>query len=104
VNSPGGQVTTGTLFRYAQSGNLLTAEYSGGGIRAGQMLGLVDPQGGLHFCYQHVTEGGELRSGACTSTPERLPDGRIRLHEQWQWTLGASSGGRSIVEEVPAAG
>jgi hypothetical protein len=36
----------------------------------------------------------------CTSTPEILPDGRIRLHEKWQWTVDESSEGESIVEEV----
>lgn len=46
VNAPHGQVTESTLFRYAQTGNLLTASYCGGGIRAGQMLGLVDGDGG----------------------------------------------------------
>ena len=37
------------------------------------------------------------------SQPERLVDGRIRLHERWQWTEGSSASGESIVEEVEAA-
>src|SRR5689334_20725460 len=93
VNTPNGQVTGETLFRYRQQGDLLTATYEGGGIRAGQSLGLVKEDGSLEFCYHHVTDAGELRSGKCTSTPESLDDGRIRLHEFWQWTMGDLSEG-----------
>jgi hypothetical protein len=39
-------------------------------------------------------------TGICRSTPEILPDGRIRLHEKWQWTSGDRSSGESIVEEI----
>lgn len=93
-----------TLFEYQQSGDLLTATYRGGGIRLGSMLGTVGPDGHLHFCYHHLTDQGELRSGVCRSRPELLPDGRIRLYESWQWTLGGDCAtGESIVEEVAAA-
>jgi hypothetical protein len=79
---------------------LLTATYSGGGIRHGAMTGLVRADGSLEFCYQHVTDAGELRSGICESTPEVLADGRVRLEERWRWTLGGTSAGESVVEEV----
>jgi hypothetical protein len=38
--------------------------------------------------------------GICTSTPELMPNNKIRLHEKWQWTNGDKSSGESIVEEV----
>ena len=44
----------------------------------------------------------QLRSGICTSTPEILADGRIRLYEQRQWTVDEHSEGESILEEVRA--
>jgi hypothetical protein len=50
--------------------------------------------------YQHVNTSGELMTGQCKSTPEVLPDGRLRLHESWRWTSGDMSEGRSVVEEV----
>ncbi|MEO8593259.1 MAG: n-acetylglutamate synthase [Candidatus Solibacter sp.] len=100
VNSPHGQVSAGTLFQYRQAGDLLTGEYAGGGIRHGQLLGLVSAEGTLEFCYHHVTNEGEFRSGVCSSTPEILPDGRLRLHERWGWTFGGEEEGESVVEEV----
>jgi hypothetical protein len=98
-NTPNGEVNGATRFEYRQSGDLLEASYSGGGIRCGQMVGKVLEGGVLEFCYQHLTDEGELRSGRCKSTPEALADGRMRLHESWKWTSGDLSEGRSIVEE-----
>ena len=50
--------------------------------------------------YSHVNVSGGLMTGQCRSVPERLPDGRLRLHETWQWTSGDRSSGQSMIEEV----
>jgi len=50
--------------------------------------------------YQHVSAGDAIRTGLCLSVPEVLPDGRVRLVEEWQWTNGDRSSGRSVLEEV----
>lgn len=102
VNSPNGAVNTATRFEYTQVADLLTATYSGGGIRYGQMVGRVLDQGELDFLYQHLSDDGSLHSGRCQSRPEYLPDGRLRLHESWQWSTGDRSTGTSIVEEEAA--
>ncbi|MEM9599846.1 MAG: n-acetylglutamate synthase [Pseudomonadota bacterium] len=100
--SDAGDVTSDTLFRYDQRGNVLMGTYSGGDIEFGSLLGKIRPDGALTFLYQHVTKSGLLRSGRCDSRPEILPNGKIRLHEDWQWTsgLGAGGVGTSILEEV----
>ena len=102
-NSSNGQATDKTEFVYYQDGGLLTGTYGGGGIRHGQIVGTVNADGSLEFLYQHLTDDGELRSGLCVSHPEILPDGRVRLHEDWRWTSGDQSPGQSIVEEAPDA-
>jgi hypothetical protein len=99
-NSPSGEVGADTLFHYQQSGNIVWAEYSGGEIVRGHLIATADDNGVLDMRYQHVNKGGELMTGVCTSTPETLADGRIRLHEKWQWTCGDHSSGESIVEEI----
>jgi len=38
-------------------------------------------------------------TGVCTSKPEFLANGKIRLHESWKWTSGDKSEGKSINEE-----
>jgi hypothetical protein len=99
-NSESGQVNAETQFHYTQDGNQLRAAYSGGQIRFGQMLGIVHEDNSLEFLYQHIDIEGNLKSGHCTSTPEVLPDGRVRLHEQWQWNFGSKEKGTSVVEEI----
>ena len=50
--------------------------------------------------YHQVNTNGELMTGICTSKPELLSNGKIRLHEKWQWTSGDKSKGTSILEEL----
>ena len=39
-------------------------------------------------------------SGTCSSKPEKLSNGKIRLHENWDWKSGDKSKGQLILEEV----
>lgn len=99
-NSPNGQISGDTIFNYSQHDNILSATYQGGSIREGYMLGLIHEDNSLHFTYHHIDIDGHLKSGYCKSTPEVLPDGRIRLYERWEWTHGGEGKGESVVEEI----
>lgn len=99
-NSETGEVDDETVFYYRQDGDIVWATYTGGAIAFGTLVATVDDAGCLDMRYSHVNRDGELMTGKCRSTPEVLPDRRIRLHEQWQWTSGDLSAGESIVEEV----
>jgi hypothetical protein len=99
-NSETGEVGNGTLFHYHQRGDLVWAEYSGGGIRFGTLIAKLLNDGSLDMRYQHLNVKGELMTGICRSTPELLAEGRLRLHEIWQWTSGDLSSGESIIEET----
>ncbi|HVF29779.1 MAG TPA: hypothetical protein VNA22_02365 [Pyrinomonadaceae bacterium] len=99
-NSASGEVGDGTIFRYYQKDDLVWGEYSGGAIRFGTLIAKAAGDGSLDMRYQHLNTRGELMTGVCHSTPELLPDGRIRLHEKWRWTSGDLSDGESKIEEV----
>ena len=99
--SSNSEVNTDTSFHYKQQGNILTCTYAGGNIRIGHLIGLVDDSGSIDMRYHQVNGQGELMTGICRSTPEILPDGRVRLHEEWQWTSGDQSRGSSILIEIP---
>lgn len=99
TNTANGEVSGDTLFHYHQEGAIVWAEYGGGAIVRGTLIATVTPDNGLDMRYQHVNTAGELMTGRCRTTPEQLPDGRLRLHERWQWTSGDNSSGESIVEE-----
>ncbi|WP_286883020.1 MULTISPECIES: n-acetylglutamate synthase [Sphingobacterium] len=99
-NSHNGDTSSETTFHYNQEGNILTSVYSGGNVVSGHLLGVVDENGNINMRYHHINNDGEIMTGLCKSSPEILPDGRIRLHEEWQWTNGDRSNGKSIIEEI----
>lgn len=103
VNSDTGEVGADTIFHYRQQSDVVWATYGGGDIRFGTLVAKVEPDGSLDMRYQHVNKNGKFMTGRCRSTPEVLPDNRIRLHEKWQWTSGDLSEGESVVEEVKSS-
>lgn len=84
---------------YHQRGDLVWAEFGGGYVVQGRLVGTRRPDGSIDFGYCQVLKGGEIVSGRCVSTPEVLDDGRIRLVEEWRRDTGAS--GVSYIEEIP---
>ena len=99
-NSESSEVSGETLFHYHQKGDLVWAEYTGGAIVFCNLIAKVSADDALEMRYQHLNQLGELMTGKCFSKPKILPDGRIRLHEKWQWTCGDFSFGESIIEEL----
>ncbi|MGI4734285.1 MAG: hypothetical protein ACRYG7_03815 [Janthinobacterium lividum] len=99
-SSANGEVSEDTIFRYQQADEVVTATYAGGDIRQGMLLARADALGRLNMRYQHLNHRGELMTGTCQTVPELLPDGRLRLHETWQWTSGDCSSGASVLEEI----
>ena len=99
-NAPNGEVDEETIFYYQHHGAIVTATYAGGGIIAGNLIAKVGSEGTLDMRYQHMNQQHELMTGHCTSVPEVLGNGKLRLHERWQWTSGDRSSGESVIEEV----
>ena len=99
-NSANGETSQDTVFLYEQSGNILISKYQGGQIKIGHLIGLVDEEGHIDMRYHQVNNKGELMTGICRSSPEIMDNGKIRLHENWQWTSGDKSKGQSILEEI----
>lgn len=98
-NTENGETTGETVFYYKQTDNILTAEYAGGNIKTGHLIGLVDKNGNIEMRYHQVNINNELMTGVCQSRPEILANGKMRLHESWEWTSGDKSKGKSIIEE-----
>lgn len=98
-NTENGETSDETIFIYKQVGSILTSEYSGGPIIKGHLMGLVDENGHIDMRYHQINIKNEIMTGICKSRPEVLNNGKIRLHERWQWTSGDQSKGESIIEE-----
>jgi len=99
-NTENGETSVETIFHYQQKDNILTCEYSGGKIAHGHLIGLMDEAGNIDMRYHQVNTAGELMTGICQSKPGILENGKIRLHETWQWTSGDFSKGESVLEEI----
>lgn len=99
-NTANGETSEETLFIYKQDGNILSCEYSGGKIVKGHLIGIVNDAGEIDMRYHQVNISGDLMTGICKSIPEIMKNGKIRLHETWQWTSGDGSKGESILEEI----
>lgn len=100
ANSENREVSSEIIFHYPQHGNVLSCKYSGGKIIEGHLLGRVEDRGNIDMRYHQMNTKGELMTGMCSSKPKILANGKIRLHEKWQWTSGDESEGHSILEEV----
>lgn len=98
-NSENGEVDGNTVFAYHQKGNILWADYSGGEIIKGHLVGTVAQNGELDFYYLHLNEQKQVRVGVCHSIPQILDNGKIKLSEKWQWLNGDRSEGESVIIE-----
>ncbi|MBI9070935.1 MAG: hypothetical protein JEY94_05020 [Melioribacteraceae bacterium] len=99
-NTENSEVGSETLFLYHQENEKIWAEYSGGTIVKGHLLGKVLSSGRFEFLYHHINLDGDLMVGKCLSTPEALSDGRLRMIEEWKWLCGDKSIGTSELMEV----
>lgn len=98
-NSENGEVSSNTVFNYHQNQDILWADYSGGEIVKGYLIGMVAQNGELDFYYQHINKNKQIKIGKCHSVPSVLKNGKIKLTEKWQWLNGDMSTGVSILIE-----
>ncbi|WP_112466722.1 hypothetical protein [Streptomyces triticisoli] len=93
-----GQVGTRTRFTYHEREGRIWAEYAGGDVVHGHLVGTREGDR-LDFRYVQLGQDGTTSSGHCVSTVAELPDGRVRLEEAWRWESQPGSG-TSVVEEL----
>ncbi|MFF3321880.1 hypothetical protein [Streptomyces sp. NPDC002889] len=94
-----GQVGTRTRFTYHEEQGRIWAEYEGGDVVHGRLVGTREGDR-LDFRYVQLKTDGGTSSGHCVSTVLELADGRVRLEESWEWESQEGSG-TSAVEQVP---
>ncbi len=101
TNSDNSEVGDDTVFYYSQTDNIISAEYHGGEIFKGNLIGKQLKNGEFEFYYQHINLKGELKIGKCLSKAQMLDDGRVKLFEKWQWLCDDMSSGTSeLIEKI----
>jgi hypothetical protein len=94
----GGSVNADTLFLFEQQGTTVWARYEGGEVPLGFLVGTLSGHE-LAFRYAQVDRLGAVHGGRSVCDVERLPDGRLRLHEHFHWESKPGAG-TNIIEEV----
>ena len=97
-NSEEGTVDQATVFHYNQNGNLVKAEYHGGQILWGTIVGeLIRDK--MKMLYQCMTVDGELKAGQAFAKLSWHANKKIRLDLEWKWLGDHTGKGTSIYLE-----
>ena len=67
-------------------------------ITKGHLIANVLNDGKLDMRYHHMNSKGDIMVGKCISTPEIMPDGKLKFKEHW--LSGDNSSGYSEIIEV----
>lgn len=93
-----GEVDASTRFDYHEADGVVWADYSGGEIVRGHLIGTRDGDT-IDLRYVQLNRSGLTSSGHCRTVVTELPDGRLFLDESWEWESRPGQG-TSAVEEV----
>lgn len=99
-NSEGGVVDDRTQFHFRQSGNSFTADYSGGDIRHGHILGQFTGEMTAQLTYHCLTTDNQLKAGQADAVFTSTGDGRAEMALEWVWVSGAQGSGTSHYLEI----
>jgi len=93
-NSEEGKVNADTIFEYKQNGNLITADYYGGTIQYGKIIGTLK-ENHINMLYQCLTTKNELKAGKAIAEISLTVDEKIKLKLFWEWLDGKGEKGVS---------
>ena len=94
---PNGVIGIDTFFHFRQEGQYVNAEYSGGRVNKGYLVGIVKGDG-LRFRYCQLESDASLNGGESKCDLERK-DGLIRIVEHFQWE-SREGGGQNVLQEI----
>jgi hypothetical protein len=92
------EVGSETLFSFFQEGSLVSAQYSGGNIRLGYLIGTISG-GQLFFRFVQVDPEGRIDGGSSICEFEVLADGRLLMREHFP-SDSRDGSGTNVFEEI----
>lgn len=103
-NSTGGIVDARTRFHFWQDGDAFYADYFGGDVREGHIIGrFTGPRTG-QMLYHCMTVDRQLKAGRALATFHLSDAGRASMTLDWRWISGGDENGRSQYEEIDGPG
>ncbi|MEZ5428999.1 MAG: hypothetical protein R2747_22325 [Pyrinomonadaceae bacterium] len=98
--APNGAVNEETIFRFRQKENRVWAEYAGGLIERGYLVGLVTGNRFV-FRYCQMQFDGTFDGGKSDCRLERSPEGLVRIVENFEWASRPGEKGTNIIQQLP---
>ena len=99
-NSDNGVVNGKTRFHFWQEGMVFYADYFGGDVREGHIIGTFDEDGAGNLLYHCLTTDKQLKAGKAKAVFSKMEDNRLAFQLDWEWITGDHSWGQSRYEEV----
>lgn len=94
-----GIVNKDTIFVFTQVDDRVSAEYTGGRIEMGFLIGKMDNDR-LNFSYCQLQTDGALDNGISVCELSISEEGKIRLIEHFEWKSKPGESGINIFQEV----
>lgn len=95
-----GVVNHETIFLFSQKNNVVTAEYAGGKIRMGFLVGKFPTENQLAFSYCQMQTDGTLDNGVSLCELSKNKNGEITLTEHFEWKSRPGEFGTNIFQEI----
>jgi len=95
-----GVVNHETIFFFTQYENSVTAEYQGGKVAKGFLVGHFRADDKLEFSYCQMQRDGTLDNGVSICEVGYSLDGKITLTEHFQWKSRPGEFGTNIFQEL----
>jgi hypothetical protein len=94
-----GVVNKDTIFLFTQNGDVITAEYAGGRIRRGFLVGKIGDEK-VQFSYCQLQIDGQLDHGDSLCEVGKTPEGKITLTEHFTWGSRNEEKGVNVFQEL----
>jgi hypothetical protein len=97
-NDETGEVSGDTRFEFEQDGDRIYANYAGGDVLDGHLVGTFHGRQ-WDVRYTQINANHETATGHSVGTVELLEDGLVRVEDEWTWESRDGSG-ETVLEEV----
>jgi hypothetical protein len=95
-----GVVNHETIFHFTQDKNVISAQYTGGKIHMGFLVGTLPSDNQLTFSYCQIQTDGTLDNGVSLCNLSKNQDGKIILTEHFEWKSRPGEFGTNIFQEI----
>ncbi len=84
-NTDNGTVSGQTRFHFWQKGKVFFADYVGGDVSEGHIIGKLTGDFSGEMLYHCLTKDGRLKAGQASAVFSEMEDGRLAIDIEWEW-------------------